>query len=217
VAAVVQWLLFVGLMFALLFGSAGRLDLPWVWAYLAVCSILTVVAVLGIDRDLARERLRPGPGGADRLFPFAAQFLGFAHWIISGLDVGRFHGSSDMPFALRVAGLIGLASFAALGLSAMVINPFFSPLIRLQEERGHRLVARGPYRIVRHPGYAGWIGACLFSGLALGSWWSLAPMAGIVLLTIRRTVIEDAFLRERLPGYDDYAQRVSYRLIPGIY
>jgi protein-S-isoprenylcysteine O-methyltransferase Ste14 len=100
---------------------------------------------------------------------------------------------------------------------AMLTNRFFSPVVRIQKERGHHLVDSGPYGIVRHPGYAGMILMAPFSGLALGSWVSVGFALVYSGLILRRVVFEDTFLRGNLEGYDAYASRVRYRLIPGVF
>ena len=107
-------LLFVGLLGTALFVSAGRLDLPFFWAYLGVLLTAGLVATPCIDRDLVKERLRPGQGGVDRhlrvwVMPF---FLG--NLVIAGLDVGRFHWSDTVPVGLQVAGMTGMVPAYAL-------------------------------------------------------------------------------------------------------
>ena len=99
----------------------------------------------------------------------------------------------------------------------MIVNRFFSPVVRIQEERGHHLITEGPYRFIRHPGYAGMLLAFAGVGPALGSWWSLVPLVPVVLLILRRLLIEDRYLHEHLEGYAGYAQRVPYRLLPGVW
>jgi protein-S-isoprenylcysteine O-methyltransferase Ste14 len=89
--------------------------------------------------------------------------------------------------------------------------------VRLQTERGHHLVTAGPYRLVRHPGYTGFLFAIFASGPALGSWIAAVAVAPFLVLVVRRTLIEDRFLRERLDGYAEYAKRVRYRLVPCIW
>jgi protein-S-isoprenylcysteine O-methyltransferase Ste14 len=106
---------------------------------------------------------------------------------------------------------------ALLVFHAMFSNRFFSPVVRIQAERGHRLVDTGPYSIVRHPGYAGMILLAPFSGLALGSWLSVAVALMYSGMVLRRVFFEDAFLRQHLQGYDGYVKRVRYRLVPGIF
>jgi protein-S-isoprenylcysteine O-methyltransferase Ste14 len=101
---------------------------------------------------------------------------------------------------------------------AELINPFFSGAIRIQADRGQRVVTQGPYAIVRHPGYAAGIMAAFAGALALNSLISIIPVAVITLpILVYRTIIEDQMLHEELPGYSDYAARVRYRLIPGIW
>jgi protein-S-isoprenylcysteine O-methyltransferase Ste14 len=97
------------------------------------------------------------------------------------------------------------------------VNRFFSSIPRIQSERGHTVISTGPYRFVRHPGYTAGLLAAITSGIALGSWIStfIAPIA--LALLVWRTIVEDRMLQRDLPGYGDYAARVPYRLVPGIW
>jgi len=122
-----------------------------------------------------------------------------------------------VPLSLR---LIALAVFIlgfALMLWAMDANPFFSSAVRIQPDRGQRVIAVGPYRWVRHPGYAGAIPAMTASGPVLGSWLATALGAAGVLWLVWRTGMEDQMLRTELVGYDDYARKVRWRLLPGVW
>jgi len=98
----------------------------------------------------------------------------------------------------------------------MIVNPFFSPLVRLQTERGHHVIADGPYRFVRHPGYLGMLIALPSSALAIGSWVALIPAACFLFTLLRRVRTEEKFLHKHLPGYSDYANRVPGALIPRV-
>jgi len=100
----------------------------------------------------------------------------------------------------------------------MAVNRFFSSVARIQADRGQHVITSGPYRFVRHPGYAGGMLLILFSGPALGSWiaWALVILLGTPLI-LRRAVREDRMLRAQLPGYADYAGRVRWRVCPGIW
>ena len=89
--------------------------------------------------------------------------------------------------------------------------------MRIQKERGHVVCDSGPYRIVRHPGYAGNMLPLPGIVLALSSVWTLIPAAVALIIAVVRTALEDRTLQEELPGYREYARRVHYRLIPGIY
>jgi protein-S-isoprenylcysteine O-methyltransferase Ste14 len=118
---------------------------------------------------------------------------------------------------VQIAGLIGYALGMGLGIWSMLVNPFFSSAVRIQADRGQYVIAAGPYRLVRHPGYSGGLLFLLCSGLALGSWWSILPMLFGVAGLIRRTRLEDRMLQKDLAGYSDYAQKVRYRLVPGLW
>jgi len=100
---------------------------------------------------------------------------------------------------------------------AMAANKFFSATVRIQEERGHTVATGGPYRYVRHPGYVGWLMLTLATPVVLGSRWALVPAGITVILTILRTALEDRTLHSELEGYREYAERVRYRLLPGIW
>jgi protein-S-isoprenylcysteine O-methyltransferase Ste14 len=100
---------------------------------------------------------------------------------------------------------------------AMAVNRFFSGVVRIQEERGHVVVSHGPYALVRHPGYVGVILAMVGAPLMLGSVWALIPAAATVGVIVIRTAREDLTLTRYLAGYETYAQRVRYRLLPGIW
>lgn len=212
----VRVFLFTLLPAVTLFASAGRLDLPFFWAYVGFMAVAAVAMVVLIDRGLLRERLKPGPGGTDRNLRWVAMPFLVGQWAIAGLDVGRFHWSDAIPIPLRVAGLALLAVSFSLSIWAMRVNRFFSPVVRIQEERDHHVITDGPYAWVRHPGY---LAAMLHAigTLALGSWMAMGVMACVPFLLGRRITIEDRFLRERLAGYADYAARVHYRLIPGVW
>jgi len=106
-----------------------------------------------MDPSLRRERLKPGPGGIDRNMRWVALPFIVGQLVFAGLDVGRLHWSDSIPAWLRCVGLVGLAGSYGLLIWTMKVNLFFSPVVRIQHDRGHQLVTRGPYRFVRHPGY----------------------------------------------------------------
>jgi hypothetical protein len=148
---VLQWLILTALVAGVLFGCAGRWNLPLFWAYVGVFSVpFLVVALTAYDPDLAKERFRPGPGGKDWLFVVGRSLVP-AHLAVAGLDVGRYRWSDTVPFGVRIAGLVGFAASFGLVLWAVAVNRFFSPVVRIQRERGHHVVTGGPYRWVRHP------------------------------------------------------------------
>jgi protein-S-isoprenylcysteine O-methyltransferase Ste14 len=208
---------FMALLAALLFGCAGRWDLPFFWAYLAIRTARAVIGVLVADPTLIKERLLPGPGGQDFLSAAVLIPLWLGQQVVAGLDVGRFHWSDSVPPAVQVLGLLAMAAAVAVQVWAVAVNRFFSSVIRIQEDRGHHVVTDGPYRYVRHPAYASWPFFIVGAGLALGSW--LAALIGLLLVLplLRRTALEDRILRDQLEGYAAYAQEVRYRVLPGVW
>jgi protein-S-isoprenylcysteine O-methyltransferase Ste14 len=208
---------FLALIGALLFGFAGRWDLPLFWAYLGVWTAACLVGTLVVDPTLVKERVRPGPGGKDDAITFLVLPLWLGQYIAAGLDVGRFHWTDTVPLVVQVVALLAMAAALVVVTWATAVNRFFSSVIRIQTDRGHQVVTGGPYRWVRHPAYAAWPFLALGGGVALGSW--VAALFGLlmVLPIVRRTSQEDRILRDQLEGYAAYAKKVCYRLFPGVW
>jgi protein-S-isoprenylcysteine O-methyltransferase Ste14 len=150
------------------------------------------------------------------LAPLMALSIGYPMVFVAGLD-HRYNWSSEFPLWLIVIGFILISLGYAFAAWALAENRFFSSVVRIQTDRGHVVCDSGPYRFVRHPGYAGNILALFGIVLALGSVWTLIPAAVASIIAVTRTVLEDQTLQEELPGYRDYARRIRYRLIPWIY
>jgi len=203
----------------ILFGAAGRIDLPFFWAYLAAFAGLAIGSALTVSRDLLVERLKPAGRGHDdvMLLRIVSLVVFTSQWIVAGLDVGRFHWSDTVPPALRAVGLASLVAVFAVWYWAMRVNPFFSVAVRVQRDRGHFVVSSGPYRFVRHPGYAAFVLLGWGGPLALGSWWAVVPHIAVIVLFVRRAALEDRVLHDELEGYAAYAARVRYRFVPGIW
>jgi protein-S-isoprenylcysteine O-methyltransferase Ste14 len=208
---------FVVLVGACLFVSAGRWNLPWYWAYLGVWAALLVAGSLLIDPGLVQERMRPGPGGKDYGTVVVLTALMLGQNVVAGLDVGRVHWSDGVPPAVQGAGLLAVAAALVVVVWAMAVNRFFSPVIRIQTDRGHHLITSGPYRYVRHPAYTAFPFLIVGTGLALGSW--VATLIGLLLVppVVRRAALEDRVLCEKLEGYAAYARQVRYRMFPGVW
>jgi len=171
----------------------------------------------GLMAERAQLARAPGVKSWDRLLsPLMALSLGLPLFVVAGLD-HRFGWSAHFPSWLNILGLV-LAS-AGYGFAgwALVENRFFSAMVRIQSERGHVVCDTGPYRIVRHPGYAGSVLPPFAMVLALDSVWTLIPATAAVVIAVVRTALEDRTLQQELPGYREYADRVRYRLIPGVY
>jgi protein-S-isoprenylcysteine O-methyltransferase Ste14 len=217
VSAYVQSAIFLVLAALALFASAGTFAILGFWLYLAIFAAIIVASLLALDPDLLRERMRPGgqpPPLGLRLFTLVM----LVHWIVAGLDRGRFHWSDTVPLWVQAVSLIALAAGYLLCFWAMAVNRFFSSAVRIQTDRGQHVVAGGPYAYIRHPGYLAGIVIILASGPALGSW--LAALLVIITslpFLLYRAVTEDRVLQAELPGYADYARRVRWRLMPGIW
>ena len=162
------------------------------------------------------EKIQSAKAWDKVLAPLMALSLSFPLVIVAGLD-HRFGWSPVFPLWLIVLGFLLISLGYAFAAWALIENRFFSSVVRIQVERGHVVCDSGPYRIVRHPGYAGNMLALPGMVLALSSMWTLIPAAVALIIAVIRTVLEDRTLQDELPGYRDYARRVSYRLIPGIY
>ena len=200
----------------IIFTSAGRWNLPFVWAILGLLCGFYCLMTLMTDPEMVKERNSPGSGNVDRLTRPLSGLLLIGHWIIAGLDIGRFHWS-PVPWSVQVGGVFGYAAALTVNLWAMRVNTFYSSVVRVQSDRGHRVIEAGPYRFVRHPGYLATLLAMLSGGIALGSWVAMIPILGFAAIFIRRTILEDQMLRDELPDYAGYAQRVRWRLVPGIF
>jgi protein-S-isoprenylcysteine O-methyltransferase Ste14 len=150
------------------------------------------------------------------LAPLMALSVSFPLVIVAGLDY-RFGWSPEFPLWLIVLGFLLVSLGYAFAAWALIENRFFSSVVRIQMDRGHVVCDSGPYRVVRHPGYAGNVLALPGMVLALSSIWTLIPAAVALVIAVIRTALEDQTLQDELPGYRDYAGHVRYRLIPGVF
>jgi len=222
-----QWfrLVVVYLLIPLILLICGG-DLGWRQAWIYSLLILTT----GIGGRIWAELQNPGLTAERQnieniqnakawdkvLAPLMAVSVCYPMVIVAGLD-HRYNWSPEFPLWLSVIGFILIAFGYAFAAWAVVENRFFSSVVRIQTDRGHVVCDTGPYRFIRHPGYAGNILPLFGIVLALGSAWTLIPAVFALIITVIRTVLEDQTLQEELLGYRDYARRVRYRLIPGIY
>ncbi len=164
----------------------------------------------------SKESLQDAKAWDKALSPLMAFSVGPLLVVAAGLD-HRFHGSPAFPVWLNLLGMILIALGYGFAVWALVENRFFSGVVRIQAERGHTVCDSGPYRIVRHPGYAGNLLPLPGIVLALSSVWTLIPVVLALVIVLLRTALEDRTLQAELPGYADYARQVRYRLFPGIY
>lgn len=213
---------FVVLFGILLLGSAGTLDWPAAWLFLFISATLGPACGLWLaktDPALLEERLRPtfqaDQPAADKKFMLAFAVAALVWLIAIGLD-RRAH-ASDVPLALQAAGLAMYLLSTIFIMWVFRENSFASPVVKVQAERHHRVISSGPYAFVRHPMYSGIMLFFVGVPLLLGSWWGVAIAPVFAVLFAIRARIEEQALVEGLPDYADYAARVRYRLVPGVW
>jgi protein-S-isoprenylcysteine O-methyltransferase Ste14 len=209
----------------------GAARFEWVMLPLFILAVLAIPVVAGLDAvryawtSIASWTIWPGDivHATGYAFVLLARVVTrvfipavLANPIVIGLDVVRYAWTSIPAWTMWPA-IVAHVMGDALMLWAMVVNPHLEGVVRIQSERGHRVVAKGPYSIVRHPMYVGLILLLAGIPLLLGSGWAFLPVGvGVVLLVIR-TALEDRMLRKELPGYEEYARKTIYRLVPGVW
>ena len=212
----VVFLLFLGII---IFLPAG--DIRWVkgWLMIVVFVALTIPSMVYLWRVnaeifAARRRIQPGTKGWDRVLLMVLLPTMLAVYPVAALDDGRFHWSR-VPLWLVVVGYVLLTTSWCLFMWVESVNKFAEPGVRVHAEQ--KVINTGPYAIVRHPMYMGVPSFSVGTALALGSYWALVPAALLLPILVGRTAMEDRTLREELGGYKQYASRVRYRLLPGVW
>ena len=213
---------FVVALGALLFASAGSLHWPAAWVFLVISAILGPACGLWLaktDPALLAERMRPtfqaDQPAADKKFMLTFVLVILIWLVAIGLD-RRVH-ASIVPLVLQGLGLAMYLLSIAFIMWVFRENSFAAPVVRVQAERHHRVVSSGPYAFVRHPMYSGIMLFFVGVPLLLGSWWGVAIAPVFAILFAIRARIEERALVEGLPDYADYAARVRYRLVPGLW
>lgn len=206
---------------AMLFLPAGTFAWRLGWLFLVVFLALTLAASLILWRlnpeifD-ARRRIQPGTKSWDQLVASAVIVLFAVVPIVAAFHTVRYGGTVLPGWAIVLGYLLVVVGFATMAW-AQAVNRFFEPGVRIQSERGHHVIDTGPYAHVRHPGYVSAFALLAGIALALGSSWALVPAALACAVLVLRTHWEDRTLQAELPGYADYARRVRYRLMPGVW
>lgn len=219
---ILQTFVWFGIMAAVLFLSAGTLHWLGAWVYTVVMvglSLTMGVALARRDPGLMNERLSPpiqkNQPPADKIL-LSILLLAIFGWLaLMGLDIR--YGWSTVPVWVQVVGAAVLLLSIWICYLTMLENSFAAPVVKIQDERGQQVITTGPYSYVRHPMYAGAILFFAGTALLLGSWWGVASVLFFAVLLAIRTFIEEGALRTGLRGYDDYAARVRYRLIPMVW
>lgn len=208
-------------MLLALFLPAGTPGWPLGWAFFISFVVWIAITIAYLRRTNpevieARSRIREGTKSWDRLVFQIIMCSMIGICAVAGFDSGRFHWSKPPGWGVAIGYLLYCIGEIEM-LWPLAVNKFAESTVRVQSDRGQRPIDTGPYAIVRHPMYVGAI--IWFAGipLALGSLWALIP-AGVAIITMLvRTVLEDRTLQRELPGYAEYATRVRYRLIPGVW
>jgi protein-S-isoprenylcysteine O-methyltransferase Ste14 len=219
--ALIRTMIAVAILAVVMFVSAGTLRWPAGWVYLAILiagSVLPLCGPFQFDPALIEERMSRHPDAKkwDRIFVALVALLTPAELVVPGLD-HRWKWTGPMPHWTMWAGAVGVAVGTAGLIWAMRTNRFFSAVIRIQRERGHQVVVDGPYRLVRHPGYAFWMLQSISVPLLFKSLWTFLPVGLLIVMLIIRTALEDRVLHLELSGYSEYAMRVKAKLVPGIW
>jgi len=203
-----------------LFGAAGTLAWPTAWAVLGIYLASKAAGFAFAAPDLIRERAKPGSGvdPADKLIS-AIGYLSLypGVFLVAGLNAVRFGPAVHFPDALRLVALLVFAAGYGFATWAMLSNPFFSTFVRIQADRGQRVISSGPYALLRHPGYAGVLLAHLAIPAALNAAWAYVPAVLGTAFFVQRTAREERTLVDHLDGYREYQARVHWRLLPGVW
>ena len=209
-------------MTALLFGTAGTFKWPEAWFYLILQFSFSVSLSIWLSRndtELLKDRMTFMKKTAKRwdktILLISILFI-IPYMGLPGLDAVRYQWSS-VSLPGKAASFSGIIASFTLIFLVMRENTFLSRVVEIQKERGHRVITTGPYRYVRHPMYVGVIILFFSIPISLGSLWTLIPTAALTVLIIVRTYLEDKMLHSELEGYEEYAEKVQYRLVPGIW
>ncbi|MEW6406300.1 MAG: isoprenylcysteine carboxylmethyltransferase family protein [Chloroflexota bacterium] len=202
---------------------SGRWDWWEAWVYAILSTVGFVVSRVLAARqnpDIIEERARSmdltDAKSWDRILAPLVALGGVIVPVTAGLDK-YYEWSAPFAFGAKIAGLVLIILGYLLGSWALVENRFFSGVVRIQKDRGHTVVSSGPYRFVRHPGYAGALLAYLATPVLLDSVWAFIPALFLSGVLVVRTALEDKTLQAELPGYKEFTQKTRYRLIPGIW
>jgi protein-S-isoprenylcysteine O-methyltransferase Ste14 len=206
---------------AVLLVLGGRLSYwqAWLFGLVNVGLVIAVSFWLADQAGQIRDRMRPGPATKawDRVLMAVFFPLSLAVPAVAALDAGRFGWSPPFHSSIHLVGYAVYVGSAWFHLGSIRINRFYTSTVSIEPEAGHHVVDSGPYRFVRHPGYTGIILMEAAIAVVLGSVWALIPATSVAALLVARTVLEDGALMAELPGYREYAAKVRYRLLPGVW
>jgi len=213
----------LAVMAAIFYASAGRTDIPRSWLLFGATLVHftgSTLVVARLNPELISQRLTVRRVGSKSWDEVLMRVCNLTMLLllpaVAGLDVGRY-GWSALGAQYAALGLALMAVSSVLISWSMAVNPYFEPTVRIQGDRGHRVVSTGPYGLVRHPGYLSGILWAVSVPLVVGSFYAFVPVLLYSVLMVLRTQLEDRTLQGELEGYAEYARRVRYRLLPGFW
>ena len=203
-----------------LFLPAGTIFWFQGWIYIIIMILFSTTLLIYLtkkDPELlrARAKTKTTESWDKKLLVFSTPLF-ILIYILPGFDAVRFRWSST-PFYINIIGFIGMILTIILFFLVNRENTYLSRVVEIQEERDHKVITTGPYRIVRHPMYFAVIILFISHCFALGSLFSLIPCSFVIITIVLRTIHEDKMLHEQLKGYKEYAQKTRFKLIPGIW
>lgn len=209
------------LMAFVFFLAAGRLDIIRAWVAFGIHlfgGIVGVILLWKFSPGLANQRAsaRSGTKKWDKAIVPIIYSLLLIIQLVAGLDVGRYR-FSQLGGNFAIGGIILYVAYFILLYWSMLANEYFEISSRVQKDRGHKVINKGPYGFVRHPGYVAVILFSLADSFVIGSFYALIPAALVIFMTFIRTFLEDNMLQKELKGYSEYANQTKYRLLPGIW
>jgi protein-S-isoprenylcysteine O-methyltransferase Ste14 len=218
VRLVSAFIIFVGILFA----TAGTFKWPEAWLLIFIFFSYSITAAIWLRKnnpDLLADRLifmKKTGKPWDRALMLGILPFSIALLIIPGLDAVRYQWS-QVPLVLKIISFAIIITAAVWSFWVMKENTYLSRVVEIQSERQHSVITTGPYKYVRHPMYLGGIVFIVFTPLALGSLFGLIPASFTITVFIIRTYLEDRTLNQELPGYNEYAEKTKYRLLPGVW
>ena len=222
IRGIILWYFMIIISFLVLIFFSGKLNWLNAWIYLGISVLYqTANILLSIKNNpgMLNERgklVKKGTKKYDKIFVALTMPIILVSMVIIAWDAILFRWSSMPEYFVIIGLLISFPGFI-LGVWAMMTNPYFELTVRIQVDRDHYVIDSGPYKIIRHSGYAGEIILLFSTPIMLGSWWGYIPIGVMILGFIVRTALEDSTLRKELPRYEEYAKNTRFRLIPYIW
>jgi len=212
---VVQIIIAILLLSTLLFGAAGTFKWFYAWLYIGIYLLIPLIGIFLLPLDVIAERgsKKENVEPWDKMVTNFIIVSSLSIFLVAGLDF-RWGWTPELSTIIHLLGMSFFLLGVAIEIWAMAVNHFFSTAVRIQFDRGHTVCSSGPYKFIRHPGYLGMILSYAFTPLYLGSLWAMIPAVMTSVLLVIRTYMEDQTLKQKLPGYKEYADHTRYRLIP---